>query len=76
MKLSKFTHFILIPLILVVSDFFIGFTGHYSGATDGDFSIGAFYNYLSTLTLEAIAPILVITLIVVLLIEFLIKRRI
>ena len=73
--LKKFIQFVVIPFILIASDFFIGFTGHYSGTTGNDYSLEAFSEYLSHLTLESIAPTLAIALFIVILIEILIRKK-
>jgi len=42
-------HLIILFIILVGSDMVIAFYSHYVGATDAEFSIDAFMEYLSTL---------------------------
>ena len=41
---------ILIYIILIVSDIFIGFYGHYMGSTDGEFTWEAVGEYFSSET--------------------------
>jgi hypothetical protein len=67
-------HYILIPAVLIGSDLFIGFMGHYSGTTGNDYSFEAFMDYLTHLSPDTLFPILFIALIVVAIIEIFIKR--
>jgi len=67
-------HYIVIPAVLIGSDLFIGFMGHYSGTTGNDYSFEAFLDYLAHLTPDTLSPIIVVALIVVGIIEIFIKR--
>ncbi len=73
---SRFIQFGLIPVVLVGSDLFIGFMGHYSGSTGNTFSVDAFVDYVSHLTLSELIPTVIIALSVVCLVELVTRSRI
>jgi len=53
---------ILIFVILIVSDLFIGFQGHYNATTDNDHSLEVFKEYLNTVTFMDLLPTLIIAI--------------
>jgi len=65
---------LILFFVLIGSDLLIGFFGHYSGSTQGDYSAGAFVEYVGTLTLESMVPIFCIAIGVVLFVRYVIKK--
>lgn len=68
MRLNKkhIKKFIILPIILIGSDFLIMFVSHFSGSTGNDFTLEGFINYLSTLQVGDLLPPFLIAILVVL----------
>jgi hypothetical protein len=67
-------HYIVLPGILIVSDLFIGFLGHYAGSTKNAFTLSSFIDYLHRVTIWDLMPIFMIVLLVVLTVEIIIRQ--
>lgn len=72
---AMFLHYALLPVILVGSDIFIGFLAHYSGTTGNIYTIEAITGYLGTLTIEQVAPWLIVAIVVVILVEIITRQH-
>jgi len=67
-------HTILLFIILVGSDLLIGFIGHYSGSTGGDFTVEAFSEYIATMNIGDLALVFVIAIGIVLFLKLIWRR--
>lgn len=70
-------HYIVLPLILVFSDLFIGFVGHYSG-TVGITHILSYSNFMQYISMEStkteLLCVFVVALIIVGLVELIVQE--
>lgn len=75
-KLSKkkLLHYIVLPAVLISSDLFIGFVGHFSGATENQFTMDSFGDYLTHLQINDLFPTLFIAIVVIVLVEIIIRQ--
>ena len=76
MRLSKkrILHYIVLPSVLIGSDLFIGFMGHFSGSTGNQFTLESFSDYLVHLQFNDLLPTLFIAIAVILLVEIIIRQ--
>lgn len=75
-KKHHIIHIIGLPLLLIGSDLFIGFYGHFSGSTDS-ISIDAFIGYITAGEhLIELAMVFVIAIVVTLIVEWIVRERI
>jgi len=72
---AKIMHHIVLPEILISSDLFIGFLGHYAGSTKNAFTWTSFIDYLHRVTIWYLLPIFIIVLLVVLTVEIIIWQH-
>jgi len=70
----KIIQYIVIPLVLVGSDIFIAFNAHFAGKTGNDYSWESLCEYVGTLTWDDLAPVIVVAIIVVGLVEYIMRK--
>ena len=77
LKHHHLIHWIGLPLILIGSDLFIGFYGHYAGKTGQALSPEAFIAYVCDGSHYAeLAMVLVVAIIITLTVEWIVQSRI
>ncbi len=63
-------------VLLISTDLFIGFYGHYMGATEGEFSVDGFINYISNPTMQSeLLIVFIIAILVVAFMHYILKIR-
>ena len=72
---AKIVHYVILPLILVGSDMFIGIFGLFTSATDGNYSWEAIVNYFTIDNLDHILLVLFISIVVVLVVEWIVRQH-
>lgn len=78
MRFRHLLHYIVLPSILVLSDLFIGFFGHYSGSVGikDMFSYSKFVQYLSAeSTRVELLFVFIVALIIVALVEMIVQEE-
>jgi len=70
----KIIHSIILFIVLVGSDLLIGFAGHYSGATGGDFTMDGFIDYVTHLNVADLTLVFVIAIVILLFLHFIWRR--
>ena len=65
---------VLVFLILILSDFFMGIFGHYTATSNGDFSFDSFFSYLATVSINQFILILAVSLIIYVAVRFVFKK--
>lgn len=76
MKHHSFIQYVFLPMLLVLSDLFIGFFGHYSGSTGDIFNISNFIEYITDMdNILELITILIIAIIVMFSVEYIVKER-
>lgn len=67
-KIKAILHYGLVPAVLVLSDIFLVFFGHYSGSKGGELSFSTFIHYLKNIEMGTIVPALLIAMVVMIII--------
>lgn len=76
MRNHHIVQWIFLPALLVGSDLFIGFYGHYSGTVENIFKLDNFINYItSTDNIYSLLVVFVIAIIVMAATEWIVKER-
>ena len=67
-------HMILLIIILVGSDLFIGFYGHYTGSSDEELTIANFFEYIMDVNNQnELFVVFIVAIIIVLILHFVLK---
>ena len=75
-KRHHIIHYLGLPLLLIGSDLFIGFYGHFSGSSN-IFSIDAFLLYLTSAEeLTELSMVFVVAIVITVIVEWIIRERI
>jgi len=76
MKHHHLVHWIGLPLLLVGSDLFIGFFGHYSGSVEDILNLDHFISYISSPeTFSSLLMVVVVAVAVLFIVEWIVKER-
>lgn len=75
-KHARILHYLLLPAILIGSDIFIGFLGHFSGSTGNNYTIEGFIEYIRTMNFFTdLLPVLIIAIGIVFLVEHIVRKH-
>ena len=73
-SLMNLKHAVILLVVLVGSDLLIGFVGHYSGTTGGDYTWDGFVDYITHVDPGELGLVFVIAIGILLFLKFVWKR--